>query len=69
MPSDDPRTVAAKKGAKWGAVAGLALAQIYISHNSPLGFYTGSLPIVFLLCIGSGVAIGAAIGRWAATID
>ena len=69
MNADDPRTSAAKTGAKRGAVAGLALAQIYLSRHSPLGFYTGSIPLVFLVTIGPGTAIGAAIGWWAATVD
>lgn len=69
MEGEDPRAVAAKKGAKWGSVGGLVLAQLYLSQNSPLGFYTGNLALVFLFCIGLGVAFGAALGWWGATID
>jgi hypothetical protein len=47
------------KGAKWGAIVGLVIAQIFIHQNSPLGFYTGNMWLVFATCIGLGTAIGA----------
>ncbi len=50
-----------RKGAKWGALAGLMVAQLHIRNNSPLGFYTGSMMLVFAICIGLGAAIGAGI--------
>ena len=51
-------------GAKWGLLAGFALAQIIISGNSPLGFYLGDLGLLFLETMGPGAAIGALFG-WA----
>lgn len=56
---------AIKKGATWGAVAGLAISKLYLSANSPLGFYTGSIVGVFAFWIGLCVAIGAGIAYWA----
>jgi hypothetical protein len=49
------------KGAKWGALAGVVLAQLSIANNSPLGFYVGppDMLVVFAFLIGLGVAIGA----------
>jgi hypothetical protein len=68
--SDEPerneRKAAAAKGAKYGLVAGLLISQAIIGLNSPLGFYTGSLVLVFGFWLGIGAAIGAAIGWWAA---
>ena len=49
------------KGAKWGGVAGLVVAQLYLRINSPLGFYTGNMLLVFAVCIGLGTAIGVGI--------
>ena len=50
-------------GAKWGMLAGFALAQIIISNNSPLGFYLGGdLGLLFLKTMCSGTAIGALFG-------
>lgn len=49
-------------GAKWGMLAGFALAQIIISGNSPLGFYLGDLGLLFLETMGPGAAIGALFG-------
>jgi hypothetical protein len=40
-------------------IAGFVFAQIIISTNSPLGFYTGNMGLVYLTCIGGGTAIGA----------
>lgn len=60
------RKAAAAKGAKYGLVAGLIIAQGVISVNSPLGFYNGPILLVFGLWLGTGSAIGAAIGWWAA---
>jgi hypothetical protein len=56
------------KGAKWGAVAGVVIAQLYIANDSPIGFYVGppDMLVVFAACIGLGVAIGAGFG-WLST--
>jgi len=53
-----------KRCATWGAVAGLVVAQVFIRRNSPLGFYTGNMLLVFAVCIGLGTVAGAGIG-WA----
>lgn len=49
------------KGAKWGAVVGFVIGSLYMGENSPLGFYTGSVGLVFVTCIGIGTAIGAGL--------
>jgi hypothetical protein len=61
-PKEPPSPIA--KGAKWGALAGFIVAQLYISSNSPIGFYIGSpdMLVVFAGCIGLGAAIGAGFG-------
>ena len=55
-----------RKGFKWGwkagTVAGLVLAQHYIATHSPLGFYTGSIALVFELFVPLCAALGAGIG-------
>ena len=63
---DTPTWPAVKKGAKWGSVAGLVGGQFYLANNSPLGFYSGNLTLVFAVWIGLGTALGAGIG-WAST--
>ena len=52
------------KGAKWGAVAGVVVAQLYIANNSPIGFYIGppDMLVVYVVCVGLGAAIGAGFG-------
>jgi hypothetical protein len=62
------------KGAKWGAVAGFVVAQLYIANNSPIGFYIGppDMLVVFAVCIGLGTAIGAGfawLNTWARDDD
>lgn len=62
------------KGAKWSALAGFVLAQLYIGSNSPLGFYIGepNMLVVFAFFIGLGVAIGAGfawLSTWARDDD
>jgi hypothetical protein len=59
---NSPTSNAMVKGAKWGAVAGLIIAQMYIGQHSPHGFYMGNLLAVFAVCIGLCTFIGAAIG-------
>ncbi len=63
---DSPTGKAVFKGAKWGAVAGLAIGQFYISSNSietPFGsIYTGNVTLVLIGCIGVCSALGAGIG-------
>jgi hypothetical protein len=60
--ADSLAVKAMKKGAKWGAVAGLIGAQWYLAKNSPLGFYAGNVLQVFAIWIGLGVGLGVAIG-------
>jgi hypothetical protein len=71
-PPDTPTWRAVKKGAKWGSIAGLVIAQIVISSGSidtPIGpIYGGNMFAVFAIWIGLGIALGAAIG-WASTQD
>jgi hypothetical protein len=61
------------KGAKWGFVAGMAVAMIYIQIHTPssLGFYPGDVGVVLFACIGPGAAIGALfawLGAWLRTM-
>jgi hypothetical protein len=51
-----------KWGWKAGTVVGLGLAQSYIATNSPLGFYTGSIALVFELFVPFFAALGGGIG-------
>jgi hypothetical protein len=62
----DVRKAAAAKGAKYGLVAGLIIAQAIMSLNSPLGFFNGPILLVFGFWLGTGAAVGAAIGWWGA---
>ena len=62
LPSPEAPPSPIAKGAKWGALAGFVLAQLFIRHNSPLGFYGGNMLGVFAFFIGLGTAIGAGIG-------
>ena len=69
-PPDTPTWAAVKKGAKWGSLAGLAIAQFFIASNSietPFGsIYTGNLFALFAVCVGLGTGLGAGIG-WMST--
>jgi hypothetical protein len=59
------RTTAAKalfRGGNWGMAAGLAVATLYTSSHSPLGFYTGNLILVLACGCGLGYALGAFAG-------
>jgi hypothetical protein len=62
---DSPTGKATWKGAKWGMVAGFAVAQIFISYGSidtPFGsIYNGNIALVFIFWIGIGSALGAGI--------
>jgi hypothetical protein len=51
-----------RRGAKWGMIVGFVIASYHISSNSPLGFYTGSVALVFGFCIGGGILAGLCIG-------
>jgi hypothetical protein len=55
-----------KKGAAWGSIPGYLAAKAIISANSietPFGsIYSGNVFFVFMLWIGLGAGIGAAIG-------
>jgi len=57
------------KGAKWGFVAGCAVAMVYIQIHTPasLGFYPGDAGVVLFACIGPGAAIGALL-VWLGTL-
>lgn len=67
-PPDSPTWRAVKKGAKWGSIAGLAIAQLTMSANSiqtPFGsIYGENVFALFAVWIGLGSALGAGIG-WA----
>jgi len=49
-------------GWRTGGIVGLFLAQSYIASNSPLGFYTGSIALVFELIAPACAAVGGGIG-------
>jgi hypothetical protein len=70
LPPENTNRRAVKWGWKAGTVAGIGLGQYYIANNSPLGFYTGSIVLVFELivplCAGVGACLGAGIG-WRST--
>jgi hypothetical protein len=51
-----------KWGWKAGTVAGLGLGQNYIATHSPLGFYTGSITLVFESFVPLCAALGAGVG-------
>lgn len=55
--------------AKYGFIAGIAVAMYYIESNSPasLGFYAGPvpLPLVFVFFAGGGALAGAGFAWWA----
>jgi hypothetical protein len=53
-------------GWKAGTVAGIFLGQYYIQTHSPLGFYTGSIVLVFVLIVPLCAGLGAGIG-WLST--
>jgi len=55
-----------RQGAKWGSIAGFAIANTYLAANSPLGFYTGSVMLVFGVGIGGGLLAGLTIGSFMA---
>lgn len=61
-PPEDKSRNAVRWGTKIGMLAGFLLARIYINQNSPLGFYTGNVVLIYLLGIGPGAAIGAGMG-------
>jgi len=50
-------------GATWGAVGGLVLALLLIRRHPHMHLHGGDVIVVFGLCIGLGIAVGAAIGR------
>jgi hypothetical protein len=54
-------------GWKIGTVVGLLLASQYLRGNSPLGFYTGSIALVYELFVPICAFIGAGIG-WYMTL-
>ena len=60
------------KGMKWGAAAGLALAQIYISSHSVQtvfgSIYVGEAIVPVLLGTALGAAVGAAFGWLSANV-
>jgi len=49
-------------GWRTGGIVGLYLTQSYIAANSPLGFYTGSVALVFEVIAPICAALGAGIG-------
>jgi hypothetical protein len=51
-----------KWGWRTGGIAGIALARSYIANNSPLGFYSGSIALVFELIVPLTAALGGGIG-------
>ena len=57
---------AVERGATWGTLAGLIIAQIYIRANSidtPFGpIYGGNMFLAFAIPSGIGAALGAALG-------
>jgi hypothetical protein len=59
--AEEEKRLPAWKGVKWGMVAGLAAAMLYINAHSPLGFYVGNITLVLLGGIGAGGAIGALV--------
>lgn len=53
-----------KVGATWGAVGGLVLALLLLRRHPHMHLHGGDVVVVFGLCIGLGIAIGAAVGRF-----
>ena len=51
-----------RRGAKWGSLAGFMIANMVLASNSPLGFYSGSVMLVFGVCVGGGLLAGLTIG-------
>ena len=51
-----------KWGWRTGGIVGIFLAQSYIASNSPLGFYTGSIALVFELFAPACAVLGGGIG-------
>lgn len=51
-----------RRGAKWGFFAGWLIAMYIIQSDSPLGFYTGSAALVFIVWMGLGLLAGLTIG-------
>ena len=51
-----------KTGAKWGTIAGFICANLIIAGGSAPGFYTGSVTLVYLVCIGGGLLAGLTWG-------
>ena len=45
------------------------LGQLYLSNNSPLGFYGGNVALVFAVSIGGCMLIGIAVALLAANDD
>jgi len=62
LPPGSTNRRAVNWGWKAGTVAGIGLGQYYITNNSPLGFYTGSIVLVFELAVPLCAGLGAAIG-------
>jgi hypothetical protein len=51
-------------GATWGAVGGLVLALLLIRRHPHMHLHGGDVIVIFGLCIGLGIALGAAVGRF-----
>jgi hypothetical protein len=51
-------------GATWGAVGGLVLALLLLRRHPHMHLHGGEVVVVFGLCIGLGIAIGATVGRF-----
>jgi hypothetical protein len=51
-----------RTGAKWGFGIGCAVALLVMSGNSGPGFYTGSVTLLYLVCIGGGLLAGLTWG-------
>jgi hypothetical protein len=62
LPPGSPNRRAVKWGWKAGTVAGILLGNYYIRTHSPLGFYTGSVVLVFELYVPFFAGLGAGIG-------
>jgi hypothetical protein len=62
LPPGSTNRRAVNWGWKAGTVAGIFLGQYYITSNSPLGFYTGSVVLVFELFVPFFAGLGAGIG-------
>jgi hypothetical protein len=51
-----------RQGAKWGTIAGFMMASVVMGANSPLGFYSGSVTLLFIVFIGGGLLGGLTLG-------